>query len=72
MVSNPRVGQLVRIAYAARRRKVPGFGPVGIQASWAPFQGKTGPVAIASRGRNHGVEIDGSIVVVPSGHLMMA
>jgi hypothetical protein len=72
VISNPRHGQNVRIAYASKRRKVPGLGLVGFLSSWAPYHGQIGRVMIpgnARKARNHGVEIDGQIVVVPAGHL---
>lgn len=54
-----RVGQSVRIHYNAKR------------APRMPHHGKVGRLAVVSRGkpRNHGVEIDGRIVVVPCGNL---
>jgi hypothetical protein len=73
MISNPRPGQLVRIAYAARRRKVPGLGLVGFLCSWAPFHGHRGRVlirGIGRRARNHGVEVDDRLVVIPAGQLL--
>lgn len=55
-----RVGQGVRIHY---RKSV---------AEFQPYHGKVGRLAVVSRGkpRNHGVEIDGRIVVVPCGNLV--
>lgn len=63
MVANPRVGQRVRLHYAARSRAA------------APLHGRTGTVAVAGRGRprNHLVELDGGgRVVVPCGNLQPA
>jgi hypothetical protein len=60
MISNPRPGQLVRISYAASKR------------SATDLHGKIGRVVIpcrARRARNHGVEIDGRMVVIPAGQL---
>jgi len=54
-----RVGQAVRIHYNARR------------APYMPWHGRTGRLVVVCRGkpRNHGVEIDGKIVVVPCGNI---
>lgn len=60
MISNPRVGQRVRLHYA--KRAIPHF-----------FHGRRGMVVVAGKGkpRNHLVKLDGSIlVVVPCGNLM--
>jgi len=55
----PRVGQRVQVWYAKRTRFC------------APLHGKVGTVVVVSRGkpRNHGVEIDGKLYVVPCGNL---
>lgn len=61
MVSNPNPGQHVRLRYAKRF------------AHLFPLHGAVGVVRIVGRGRgprNHGVEIDGVIVVVPAGNLV--
>lgn len=70
LIRHPKIGQRVRVWYATRpRRKRPGL------RAWAelmPLHGKTGTVAIVSRGpgpRNVGVTIDGRCVVVPRGNL---
>jgi hypothetical protein len=60
MLSRPRIGQAVRLHYAARKRK------------GAPHHGSLGTVVVVARGpgpRNHGVRIGGEIVVVPCGQL---
>jgi hypothetical protein len=60
VISNPRIGQMVRLRYAPGRRRA------------APYHDLVGRVVIvcrARRARNHGVEIDGVIVVVPAGQL---
>lgn len=59
MLINPRPGRDARVHY---RPEV---------AAYAPHHGRTVRVVIASRGspRNHGVLIDGRIVVVPCGNL---
>jgi hypothetical protein len=58
MLLNPRVGSTVQVWYRADMR-------------WMPFHARTAVVRIASHGkpRNHGVEIDGRLVVVPCGNL---
>jgi len=62
MMANPRAGQRVRIRYAARKRR---FMPL-------PLHDKVGTVVIVGKGkpRNHGVEIDGELYVIPCGQLM--
>ena len=59
MMTNPRIGQRVQVWYRADMRPI------------MPYHGRVGIVRIASRGkpRNHGVEIDGRVVVVPCGNL---
>jgi hypothetical protein len=61
MISNPRPGQLVQCWY---NRDV---------APHMPLHGLTGRVVIRSkrRPRNHGVEIDGRLYVVPAGNLRL-
>lgn len=60
MIANPRIGVDVRVHYNAKR------------APTMPHHGKLARVVIASRGkpRNHGVLIDGRVVVVPCGNLV--
>lgn len=59
MMASPRPGTLVRLTY---RKALHGV---------APWQGKTGTVVVSGRGkpRNHPVEVEGRLVVVPCGHL---
>lgn len=60
MLSSPKVGQLVQCWYAKKFAHL-----------W-PYHGKVGVVRIVGRGpgpRNHGVEIEGQLVVVPAGNL---
>lgn len=59
MMLNPRVGSVVQVWY---RESLRGF---------MPWHGRTGKVLVACRGkpRNHGVEIDGQIVIVPCGNI---
>ena len=62
MISHPHIGQRVRMRYAKRTAAV------------MPFHGRTGIVRIVSRGpgpRNVGVEIDGRLVVIPRGNLVV-
>lgn len=56
MMLNPRIGSQVQLWYKNKEM---------------PLQGRTGTVLVASRRRprNHGVEIDGRLVVVPCGNL---
>ena len=58
MMSYPRIGQLVQVWYAEDRLPM-------------PLHGRIGTVVVRSRGkpRNHGVEIDGALFVVPCGNL---
>jgi hypothetical protein len=63
MIVHPRLGQAVRIHYAAHKRAV------------APLHGAMAVVRIVGRGpgpRNHGVEVRGVLHVVPCGQLMKA
>ena len=65
MLSNPKVGQLVRLAYAPEKHGA-------AQSGGLALHGQTGRVVIASRSRkarNHGVDISGRIVVIPAGQL---
>ena len=59
MISNPRINQLVQIKYS--------------QKKWpnALLQGMIGKVIIAGKGkpRNHAIEIDGVIYIVPCGNI---
>jgi ribosomal protein L21E len=59
MLSSAREGDTVRVHY---RPSV---------ARFMALHGKTGRVVVASRGRprNHGVEIDGVLYVIPAGNL---
>ncbi len=59
MMANPRPGQTVQVWYKKSL------------ANWFPLHGKIGVVRIASKGkpRNHGVEIDGQLYVIPCGNL---
>ena len=59
MIVNPRIGQTVRIHYNAKA------------APYMPYHGKIGTVEIVSKGkpRNHGIRIDGVLVVIPCGNL---
>ena len=58
MMSYPRIGQRVQVWYAAKRLPM-------------PLHGRIGTVVVRSKGRprNHGVEIDGTLFVVPAGNL---
>lgn len=60
MLTNPRMGQPVQIWYRADLRPL------------MPYQGMVGRVVIAGHGkpRNHGIEIDGQIVIIPAGNLV--
>lgn len=55
-----RIGQTVRIHYNER------------VAPTMPYHGRYGKLVVLSNGkpRNHGVEIDGKIVVVPCGNII--
>ena len=59
MLTNPKPGQRVVVWYRASR------------AAMMPWHGRSGVVSVVSRGRprNHGVLIDGVLVVVPCGNL---
>jgi len=59
MILNPIIGKQYQVWY---RKEV---------APEMPLHGKTGIAVIASRGkpRNHGIEIDGVMYVVPCGNL---
>ncbi len=60
MIVHPKLGQSVQVWY----RKA--------MAPCMPLHGRMGVVRIVSRGpgpRNHGVEVDGKIVVIPCGNL---
>ncbi len=63
MMLNPRIGQRVRVHY---------------RKSWSrvmPLHGRTGIVRVVcrkGRPRNHGVEIDGRMIVIPCGNLVRA
>jgi len=65
MLSNPRSGQSVRIVYSKMKR------PAACSQG-EPLHGRIGRIVIPSRGkpRNHGVKIDGRIVVIPAGQLI--
>lgn len=60
MMVNPRIGQLVRVRYAAHYR------------DQMPYHDRVGIVRIRARGRprNHGIEIDGRLIAIPCGNLM--
>jgi hypothetical protein len=59
MMSYPRIGSVVQLWYGKKWRPV------------APLHGRTGTVKVSGRGkpRNHGVEIDGTVYVVPCGNI---
>lgn len=59
MLMNPRPGQPVQIWYNAKVRDA------------MPYHGCDGTVIVASRGkpRNHLIEVDGEVIVVPCGNL---
>lgn len=59
MMANPKRGQRVQVWYHRR------------YAHTMPLHGKIGMVVVVSKGkpRNHGVEIDGVMWVVPCGNL---
>jgi hypothetical protein len=59
MMANPKVGQTVQAWYKKSL------------SDYMPYHGKFGRVVIASKGkpRNHGVEIDGQMIVIPCGNL---
>jgi hypothetical protein len=60
VIVNPRLGQVVRVRYNAK-----------VRAS-RPLHDRVGKVVVVSRRkpRNHGVEINGVLYVVPCGNLM--
>lgn len=62
MLSNPRIGQRVRVHYAKH------------YCDMMPLHGKVGIVRVRATGRprNHGIEIDGHLFTVPAGNLMKA
>lgn len=59
MLSCPKQGSTVQVWYAAKWR------------SFMPLHGRVGIVRVSSRGRprNHGIEIDGQMWIVPAGNL---
>ena len=59
MISCPKVNQVVQVWYAAKWR------------AFMPLHGRVGRVVAPSRGRprNHGIEIDGVMWIVPAGNL---
>jgi len=59
MLASPKVGQTVQVWYAQKWRAL------------MPYHGRMGTVVVSSRGkpRNHGVEIDGKLIIVPCGNL---
>jgi hypothetical protein len=60
MISYPKLGQVVQLWYGPKCRP------------FAPHHGRVGPVVIRAAGRtqrNHGVEVDGRLVIVPAGNL---
>lgn len=60
MVSNPKPGDVVKVCYRKSLK------------NWFPYEGEIGTVRIvckARKCRNHGVEIDGKIIVIPCGNL---
>jgi len=67
MLSNPTIGQRVRLHYAPRWRDVPFI-------STARLHGKIGVVVVRGTGtpKNHGILIDGTAYSVPCGNLMPA
>jgi len=66
MMANPRVGQIVRVGYSRVM-----LARIGTRASVAPLQDALVKVVIVSKGkpRNHGVELDGRLYIVPCGNL---
>ena len=60
MMSNPSIGDAVELCYAKAKRHIHGG-----------LHGARGRVVVVSRGRprNHGVEINGRVVIVPAGNL---
>ena len=68
--SCPRIGQAVRVHY----RVGTSLNHPGLPAVW-PLHARAGVVRVRSRGkgpRNHAVEINGSLYVVPCGNLYPA
>lgn len=60
MLVHPKPGQVVQVWY---RKQV---------AAWMPWHGRLGVVRIVAKGpgpRNHGIEIDGRLIVVPCGNI---
>ena len=60
MISNPTPGQRVTLWYAEAKRRI------------APLHGKPGVVFARAAGpgpRNHAVEVEGRLVIVPAGQL---
>ena len=71
MLANPTTGQRVQIWYATKPKRRGGVAPAGVM----PLHGRYAAVRTVSRGpgpRNHGVEIDGRVVVIPCGNLRNA
>jgi len=62
VLSNPSIGERVRVHYAKHYRDM------------MPLHGKVGIVRVRSKGRprNHGVEINGQLFAIPAGNLMKA
>lgn len=62
MLSCPKVGARVQVWYRVSLR------------AFMPLHAKVGIVVVSSRGRprNHGIEIDGVLFVVPAGNLRKA
>lgn len=61
MILNPRIGAVYQVWYRKSARHL-------------PLHGRCGRAVIAGRGtpRNHGIEIDGRLRVVPCGNLRKA
>jgi hypothetical protein len=59
VIFTPKIGQVVRVHYAAKA------------APHIPYHGKIGTVEVVCKGRprNHGIRIDGELVVIPCGNL---
>lgn len=60
MLTNPRIGARVQLHYGTGWRRACGS-----------LHGKVGAVRVASKGkpRNHGVIVDGKLLVIPCGNL---
>jgi hypothetical protein len=60
MLSAPKIGDCAQVWYGSKWRRVCG-----------QLHGRIGVVRVVSKGspRNHGVEIEGRLIVVPRGHL---